>query len=88
MDGATYYWQGIKVTSYFIDVTAVKHPEIFALPERIAEALTHPSCVQLQSNGWTRRWVWSPELDHHIRVIVLDDRETVHNAFVDRGFTP
>jgi len=35
-----------------------------------------------------RLWGWSPTLNRWIRVIVLADGETVHNAFIDRDFVP
>ena len=35
-----------------------------------------------------RRWVYIPEEQRHLRVILLADGETVHNAFFDRRFRP
>jgi hypothetical protein len=40
-------------------------------------------------NGRWRFWAAVPELDGRIlRVVTLDDRCTIHNAFPDRGFRP
>ena len=37
----------------------------------------------------TRFWAALPELDgRYLRVITLDDKLTIHNAFPDRGFKP
>ena len=34
-------------------------------------------------------WAQVPEMENrYLRVILLADGETVHNAFFDRGFTP
>ncbi|EJZ41844.1 hypothetical protein LEP1GSC178_0432 [Leptospira licerasiae str. MMD4847] len=33
-----------------------------------------------------RYWKWIDEAQKYLRVITLEDRKTVHNAFFDRGF--
>lgn len=39
--------------------------------------------------GRIRRWVLIPEREgRYLRVVLLADGETVHNAFFDRGFIP
>jgi len=41
-----------------------------------------------ETNRW-RFWVAIPELDgRYLRVLTLEDRLTIHNAFPDRGFKP
>lgn len=41
-----------------------------------------------EDNRW-RFWAPIAELDgRYLRVVTLDDRLTIHNAFPDRGFTP
>jgi len=35
-----------------------------------------------------RRWIYLAEEQRYLRVVLLADRETVHNAFFDRRFTP
>jgi hypothetical protein len=37
-------------------------------------------------NGRIRRWGWFAERGRWLRVVLLDDGATVHNAFCDRGF--
>ena len=40
-------------------------------------------------DGRIRRWIRVPEMENrYLRVILLEDGETVHNAFFDRRFTP
>lgn len=41
---------------------------------------------EVQADGRIRFWVYVPELGRHLRVVTLDDGETVHNAFPDRSF--
>jgi hypothetical protein len=48
-----------------------------------------PICQVIQEDGRIRRWVQIPEMENrYLRVILLQDGETVHNAFLDRGFAP
>lgn len=43
----------------------------------------------IQQDGRIRRWAPIPEMDGRVlRVILLADGETVHNAFFDRSFVP
>jgi hypothetical protein len=43
----------------------------------------------VQKDGRIRRWTRVAEMDgKYLRVILLPDRETVHNAFFDRSFKP
>lgn len=41
---------------------------------------------QRQKDGRIRFWGYIAERDQYLRVVVLDDGETVHNAFFDRDF--
>lgn len=53
----------------------------------IERALAEPLRVEVQGDGRLRYWSEVPEMGGRIlRVIVLPDGETVHNAFFDRGF--
>ena len=43
----------------------------------------------IQQDGRIRRWAQIDEMDgRYLRVILLPDQETVHNAFFDRTFRP
>jgi len=48
----------------------------------------HPtSPEERQADGRIRRWARIPEMNNRaLRVILLADGETVHNAFFDRDF--
>jgi hypothetical protein len=55
--------------------------------EWLDRAIRRPIREQLQADGRIRRWAQIPEMEgRYLRVIVLADRETIHNAFFDRGF--
>lgn len=53
----------------------------------IQDAIDHPVREEIQADGRVRRWVRIAEANNkYLRVILLEDRETVHNAFFDRSF--
>ena len=55
--------------------------------EWIQRVVDFPVSEQVQKDGRIRRWARIPEMDNRfLRVILLADGETVHNAFFDRGY--
>ncbi|NDF62911.1 MAG: hypothetical protein EB136_08365 [Synechococcaceae bacterium WBB_3_034] len=75
----------MKVTAYFQEVVRRKRPTIKTA--WIARVLETPLEERQQSDGRYALWGQVPEAQNRVlRVITLDDRETVHNAFFDRGF--
>jgi hypothetical protein len=54
----------------------------------IERAIRAPVHEIHRADGRIRRWTRVPEMENrYLRVILLADGETVHNAFFDRGFT-
>ena len=56
--------------------------------EWIEYVLNNPVRTQIQANGRIRYWAPIPELGKYLRVVTEADGETVHNAFLDRRFSP
>lgn len=57
--------------------------------EWIARVVRQPIRESVQVDGRIRRWGRVPEMgDRVLRVVLLPDGETVHNAFFDRQFRP
>jgi hypothetical protein len=57
--------------------------------EWIERVIAHPVKEVFQQDGRIRRWAAIPEMEgRYLRVVLLPDGETVHNAFFDRSFTP
>ena len=55
----------------------------------IQHVIDHPLKEIIQKDGRIRRWAPIQEMEgKYLRVILLSDGETVHNAFFDRSFTP
>ena len=53
----------------------------------IQQVIEYPEKETIQADGRIRRWAAISEMDgRYLRVILLPDGETVHNAFFDRRF--
>jgi len=78
----------MKVTAYFA-VIRTRPDRALIRDEWIKRAIEAPSTEYIQPDGRIRRWVCIPELENrYIRVVLIPDGETVHNAFFDRRFQP
>jgi hypothetical protein len=76
----------MKTTRYF--TVSVRSRRPYLKDEWIEYALKNPSRTELQSNGRIRHWAFIPILGKYLRVVTESDGQTVHNAFLDRGFKP
>ena len=74
----------MKTTRYFEEQVLRKRPYIRR--EWCEEALRSPLKREYQPNGRWRLWIFIEELGRHLRVVTLEDGETVHNAFPDRDY--
>lgn len=75
----------MKVTEYFKAVQLrPDRAEIKA--EWIENTIKNALKRKVQSDGRIRCWSKIEEKDKYLRVVLLEDGETVHNAFFDRGF--
>ena len=54
--------------------------------ELTRQAIEEPIYERIQSDGRIRRWTKLKEVDKVLRVILVSDGETVHNAFFDRSY--
>jgi hypothetical protein len=49
----------------------------------------NPEFEQVQPDGRIRKWRRIAEANNrYLRVVILEDGKTVHNAFFDRSFKP
>ena len=76
----------MKFTAYFRAMR--ERPDRRIVPiEWIERTVREPDHRAVQRDGRIRLWKAIPEADGRwLRVVLLDDGETVHNAFLDRGF--
>ena len=78
----------MKVTKYF-ESMRTRPDRAKIKDEWIIRVVVSPEEERLQADGRIRRWAKINEADgRHLRVVLLSDGETVHNAFFDRGFKP
>jgi hypothetical protein len=78
----------LKFTQYFLAIR--KRPDRAIIrDEWIERAIANPIREVVQADGRARRWTHVPEHEgRYLRVVLLGDRQTVHNAFFDRDFKP
>ena len=75
----------MKTTQYF-EFTRKRPDRSMILDEWILSAINDPADQVIQSDGRIRRWTWVNELSKYLRVVLLEDGITVHNAFFDRDY--
>jgi hypothetical protein len=76
-----------QFTPYFEQEVLRKRPYLHK--EWCIRAIENPLRVERQERNRWRFWIAVPELGgRYLRVVTLDDRVTIHNAFPDRGFKP
>jgi hypothetical protein len=76
-----------KFTEYFEREVLRKRP--YLKKEWCVRVVDNPIRSEPQGNSRFRFWGEIPELDdRYLRVITLEDKVTIHNAFPDRRFKP
>lgn len=74
-----------KCTNYFLFIR--NRPDRAIIQSKwIWETIINPLKAETQSDGRIRKWKFINEAGKYLRVILLPDGETVHNAFFDRNF--
>ena len=75
----------MKCTQYFSFIR--RYPGRAAIKDEwILDAIKRPVKIEIQSDGRIRKWKFIEDVGKYLRVILLEDGETVHNAFFDRNF--
>ena len=75
----------MKTTKYF-DFRRKQPDRKDIIDEWIRRVINAPLRREIQSDGSIKVWGRIEEVDKFLRVILLADGSTVHNAFFDRGF--
>ena len=77
----------MQLTRYFRE--QVLRKRAYLKVEWCERIVADPLQRERQADGRIRHWGRVPELDGRIlRVVTLEDGDTIHNAFFDRGFRP
>jgi len=74
----------MKTTPYFERQVLRRRPYIRR--EWCERALSRPVRREVQRDGRIRHWIFIPEIEQYLRVVTLEDGETIHDAFPDRRF--
>lgn len=89
------YWQPchkpgnlttMKTHRYFDNSVTARRP--YLTLEMCRKVIENPHTTNVQEDGRTQYWGYVAEYDKWLRVIVMEDGETLFNAFFDRGFKP
>jgi hypothetical protein len=76
-----------RFTEYFENEVLRKRP--YLKREWCTRVLDAPIRSEPQEGNRFRFWALCPELENrYLRVVTLEDKVTIHNAFPDRGFKP
>ena len=77
-----------KTTEYFKE-TRLRKDRALISTDWIIHVINNPVKKIKQKDGRYRLWGIIEEMDNrYLRVILLEDGKTVHNAFFDRSFKP
>ncbi len=75
----------MKCTQYFLFVRQ-RSDRAGIKEDWVLETIRNPLKTARQSDGRIRKWKYIEEAEKYLRVILLEDGETVHNAFFDRSY--
>jgi hypothetical protein len=75
----------LQYTQYF-HYTRNRADRSIIKDEWIEFVIEHPLRSEVQTDKRIRHWAKIIDIDKYLRVIVLEDGVTVHNAFFDRSF--
>jgi len=79
--------EAYRFTDYFENEVLRKRPYI--KKEWCIKIIENPLKVEPQENNRFRFWGVVDDLEGRVlRVVTLEDRKTIHNAFPDRGYKP
>ncbi|MEO5364604.1 MAG: hypothetical protein H7838_13415 [Magnetococcus sp. DMHC-8] len=77
-----------RFTAYFLAMRLRPDRATIAI-DWVRQTASQPEYRRLQADGRWRCWRRIPEAgDRWLRVVLLEDGQTIHNAFFDRGFIP
>ncbi len=76
----------MKTTQYF-EKDILEEKRSYIKREWCEEILRNPDQTEVQENGRIRYWGYVAEIEKYLRIVTLEDGETVHNAMPDRNFT-
>ena len=75
----------MKFTQYFL-ATQKRDDRKSIKSEWIDYVYYNPISEEIQTDGRIKRWAFIDDVQKYLRIVILADKETIHNAFFDRNF--
>lgn len=75
----------METTQYF-KYTRKRSDRSWIRDEWIEFVINNPIKEKVQADGRIKKWAKISEVDKYLRIILLEDGMTVHNAFFDKSF--
>lgn len=73
----------MKYSNHFIIDVLPKRP--YLTESLLSDILEQKLRIELQDNGRMKIWCYSSEYEKYVRVVLMEDGETIHTAFFDRN---
>ena len=74
----------MKFTNHYVNDVFPKRP--YLTEELLTEIIYNPLKKEIQEDGKIKIWGFSSKFNKFVRIILLEDEETIHTAFFDRNF--
>jgi len=74
----------MKFTKHFIEDVMPKRPYLDT--DLLTDIINNPIKSEIQDDKKIKLWGYSSKFKKYVRIILLEDGETVHTAFFDRNF--
>lgn len=74
----------MKFTKHFIEDVFPKRP--YLTEDLLDNIIRNPIEKETQNDNKVKLWGYSSLHNKYVRIILLEDQETVHTAFFDRNF--
>jgi hypothetical protein len=74
----------MKFTNHFINDVKPKRP--YLDDELLSDIIENPIKKEIQDDNKIKLWGYSSKHNKYVRVILLEDGETIDTAFFDRNF--
>ncbi len=75
----------MKFTNYFLHTRQRPDRKEIKM-EWIKQVYKLPEYEKTQTDGRIRKWGFIKDAGKYLRIVVMEDGETIHNAFFDRNF--
>jgi hypothetical protein len=74
----------MKYSKHFLNDVLPKIP--YLTEELLNEIIHNPMKTEIQEDNRIKIWGYSSNYNKFVRIILLEDNETIHTAFFDRDF--